>query len=249
VLQLSRPLGKGWYVRQSMTPAQGISAADIALLKSMGIRFTAVNVANPITIKRLLAANLNPWVFGLPDQWSPTSWPQTLMRSHAVALQTGSNRVWADPENGWPAASGEQWMALGSALEQLARSGVQVCVTTHGGLRSRVAKYVAPRIAPFGGIISPQVYDHSRDARLDYAAQAIPAWERTMSGCQIVPSVGCLSTGPEGAGAYSDARYRDVFAGYPRRWQAAVVWPERDPSPFQAAVLSAWRVGFAPEIG
>ena len=69
-----------------------------------------------------------------------------------------------------------------------------------------------------------------------------------MSGCQIVPSIGVLSTGPEGAGQYSDARYRDVFAQYPRKWNAAIVWPENDPTQYQRAVLANWKVGYAPEI-
>jgi hypothetical protein len=231
-----------------MTPATGISAADVALLKAMGIRFAAVNVVNPITMQRLASAGIYPWVFGLPDQWSPSSWRETLQRSHRVALAVNAPRIWADPENGWPQASPNEWRALGASLGKLARSGIQVCVTTHGGLRGRVATYVAPQIAAFGGIISPQLYDHSRGASLDYAAGRVLVWTRTMSGCQIVPSVGCLSTGPEGPGAYTDERYAAVFRHYPRAWQAAIVWPERDPSTFQRRVLAAWKVGFGPEV-
>lgn len=232
-----------------MALSSGISASDIALLKSIGIRFAAVNVAHPTTIKRLQSAGIYCWVFGLPDQWGPTNWQATLMHSHSVALQTGANRVWADPENGWPAASAAQWTELGIALGSLAKSGIQVAVTTHGGLRSRVAQYVAPWIGPYDGVISPQLYDHSRGASLTYAADSVALWQRTMSGCQIVPSIGCLSTGPDGAGAYTDARYQAVFAGYPRKWSSAIVWPERDPTAYQRAVLSNWRVGYAPEIG
>ncbi len=248
MLALSRPVGRGWYVRDSMAVASGISAADIALLRSIGIRFAAVNMSHPVTMRRLQTAGIFAWVFGLPSQWSPSSWRETLARSHRVALEVGAPRIWADPENGWPQASPTEWVALGAALGELARSGIQVAVTTHGGLRSRVARYIAPQIAPFGGIISPQLYDHSRDASLDYAAASLPVWTRTMAGCQVVPSVGCLSTGPDGPGAYSDARYAAVFRHYPRAWSAAIVWPERDPSPAQAAVLRAWRVGIGPEL-
>lgn len=252
-MALSRPHGKGWYLRGDMTPREGISQTHIGVLKYMGIRFVGVNIVHPITIRRLDSAGIYAWCFGGPGtestegQWDPKNWRATL----AASMRIGNGRIIADPETRWPRAPASEWQALGAALAAACKSGFQVIATTHGGLWTRFAKYIAPQIAPFGGMISPQLYDHMATAPLNYAESMLPKWRDSMSGCEIIPSIGAFAAGP-GAGEYSAERFAAVFREYDKMpVRAAMVWPVpggRARNNAEYAVIRKWRVGSAVEV-
>lgn len=260
----SRPRGKGWYLRADMMPPAGISAQSIALLKSIGVRFAAVHLASIFTMQKLESAGIYTWVFAGPKLWSPDKWRTTLAQSMARAAEVRSYRIWADPEGDgpggdrdWAQASRAEWLEFGAALADAGRQGYQVGVTTHGGLRRPLESYIAPQLVKVDGFISPQLYDHMRDAPIDYAAKSMELWKRTMSGCEIVPSVGCFSTGPEGPVGYNAERFRQVIAGYDAiDCIGAIYWPVprtvngqwQSVRPNEYKPLRDWKVGVAPEI-
>lgn len=240
VRRLSRPAGKGLYVRDHLAPLTGISDASVAMLRAIGVRFVATSFRNRITASKLESAGIYVWTFGSLNDWDPDHWKKTLRLSLLAAAASGGRRVWADTEVGWKDASPAQWAELGAALLEADRLGFQVAITTHGGLRKRLVQRLGPMLNEIGAVVSPQVMDHMTDppASLDYAAEQVALWTHDLPGAQIVPTVGAFNED----GSETPGRFAQVFAAYPV-FGAAIVWPEHKPNAAELEALRSWKCG------
>jgi hypothetical protein len=229
------PFGKGVYVRDD-------HADDApAFVRSLGGRVAVVNVRHPSTVRACVAAGLDTWVFGLPEQFRPGNWRASADACEVLARATGAPGVWIDLEpsrdHPWSDAQIDEVTAWAAAA---LRRGTGVVITMYDSMRRRAAVQRMGRVlGPLGGVVSPQAYDHQLDAGLDYAAGVYSAWAQ-LGFAAVLLSGGSISAPGR---AFNQSRAVAVTKHYRSDWHGNIFWYERAPSGPYLAAIQSYQVG------